>query len=102
MNLLIPGKFGLKNEKYSQCYEIWHSGQVKFFNHKYDIWNCGSWPEIKSLGRFGLKIEMCMILIKFGNQNKSNMLIMDILIGIYDLDRNLEICEIWSQDWNVL
>ena len=21
--------------------------------------NCGSWPEIKSLGKFGLKIKMC-------------------------------------------
>ena len=30
------------------------------------------------------------------------MLIMDMLIEIYDLDRNLEICEILSQDWNVL
>ena len=71
-------------------------------NHKHDIWNCGSWPEIKNLGRFGLKIAMCLIFMKFSTQNKSNMLIMSILIGIDDLDPKLQICEIWSQNWNVL
>ena len=30
-----------------------------FVNHKYDIWNWVSWPELKNLGRFGLKIAMC-------------------------------------------
>ena len=34
-----------------KCYEIWHSEQVKFVNHKYNIWNCGSWLEIKNLGQ---------------------------------------------------
>ena len=38
--------------------------------------------DLDSLGRFGLKIAMCLIFIKFGNQNKSNMLIMNILLGI--------------------
>ena len=37
MNLLISGKFGPKNEIYSQRYEIWHLEQVKFINLKYDI-----------------------------------------------------------------
>ena len=37
MNLLISGKFGTKNEIYSQRYEIWHLEQVKFINLKYDI-----------------------------------------------------------------
>ena len=45
---------------------------------------------------------MCLIFMKFVNQNKSNMLIMDILIGIDDLDRKLDVWEIWSQNWNVL
>ena len=40
MNPLIPGNFGPKNEIYSQCYDIWHSGQVKFVNHKYDRRYC--------------------------------------------------------------
>ena len=40
--------------------------------------------------------------MKFGAHNKSNMLIMNILIGIDDLDPKLQICEIWSQNWNVL
>ena len=40
MNPLIPGNFGPKNEIYSQCYEIWHSGQVKFVNYKYDRRYC--------------------------------------------------------------
>ena len=26
--------------------------------------NCGSWPEIKNLGRFGLKIAMCANFIE--------------------------------------
>ena len=71
------------------------SEQVKFVNH--DAWNCDSWPEIKYLGIFGLKIAMCLIFMKFGTQNKSNMLIMNVLIGINDLDLKLQICEIWSQ-----
>ena len=63
------------------------TGQVR--NHKYDIWNCESWPEIKNLGRFGLKTAMCPIFNKFGTRNKSNMLIINILIGIDDLDPKL-------------
>ena len=37
INHLIPGKFAPKKDMYFQCHEIWHSGQVKFVNHKYDI-----------------------------------------------------------------
>ena len=37
---------------------------------------------------------MCLIFIKFGIQNKSNMLILNILIGIDDLDPKLQICKI--------
>ena len=65
----------------------------QFVNHKYDIWNFGSWPKIKNFGRFGLKIAMYPIFMKFGTQNKSNMLIMKMLIGIDDLDPKLQICE---------
>ena len=54
------------------------------------------------MGRFGLKIAMCPIFMKFGTQNKSNMLIINILIGIDDLDPKLQICEISFQNWNVL
>ena len=102
INPLSPGKFCPKNEIYFHCYEIWQSEQVKFVNHECDIWNCRSWPKIKNLGRFGLKVAMCPIFMKFGTQNKSNMLIINILIGIDDLDPKLQICEIWSQNWNVL
>ena len=87
---------------HNQCYEILQSGQIKVVNHKYNVWNCGSWPEIKNLGRFGLKVASCPIFIKFGFQNKSNMLIVSILIGSDDLDPKLQICEIWSQNWSVL
>ena len=45
---------------------------------------------------------MCPIFIKFDAQNKSNMPIINILNGIDDLDPKLQICEIWSQNWNVL
>ena len=41
---------------------------------------------MKCLGRFGLKIAMCLIFMKFDTENKSNMLVMNILIGIDDLD----------------
>ena len=78
---------------------LMHSEQVKFVNHKYDIWNCRSWPEIKYLGRSGLKLAMCLIFIKFSTQNKSKMLIMNILIGTDDLDLKLKICEIWCRNW---
>ena len=52
------------------------------------------WPEIKNLVRLGLKIAMYAIFIKFGTQNKSNMVIMNILIGIDDLDPKLQIWQI--------
>ena len=76
---------------------LWNlAEQVKFFNQSmiFEI------ADLESLGRFDLKIAMCLIFMKFGNQKKSNMLIMNILIGIDYLDRKLEICEIWSQNWN--
>ena len=41
---------------------------------------------------------MSPIFMKSSTQNKSNMLIIDILIGIDDLDPKLHICEIWSQN----
>ena len=59
-------------------------------------------PKFKYLGRFGLKIAMCLIFMKLVTQNKLNMLIMNILIGIDDLDPKLQICKIWSQNRNVL
>ena len=40
--------------------------------------------------------------MKFGTRNKSNMVIINILIGIDYLDPKLQIFEIWSQNWNVL
>ena len=42
------------------------------------------------------------MFMKFGTQNKSSMLIINILIGINGLDPQLQICEICSQNWNVL
>ena len=35
--------------------------------------------------------------MKFGTQNKLNMLVINTLIEIDDLDQKLQICEIWSQ-----
>ena len=46
-------------------------------------------PDLESLERFGLKIAMCLIFMKFENQNKSNILIMNILIGMDYLDPKL-------------
>ena len=64
---------------FSMLWNLALQEQAKFVNHKYDIWNCGSWPEIKSFGRFGLKIAMCLIFMKFGNQSQSNMLIYEYI-----------------------
>ena len=64
--------------------------------------NCGSWLEIKNLGRFGLKIAMYLIFMKCGTRDKLNMLIINILTGIDDLDPKLQICKMWSPNWNVL
>ena len=36
---------------------------------------------------------MCLIFMKFGTQDKSNMLITNILIVIDDIDKKLQICE---------
>ena len=41
---------------------------------------------------------MCPIFMKFGTQNKLNMLIIKILTGIDDLDLKLQICKIWLQN----
>ena len=54
--------------------------------------------DLECLGRFGLKIVMYLIFIKFGTRNKLNMLLMNILIGIDYLDQKLEICETWFQN----
>ena len=69
--------------------EVWHPEQVKFVNHRYDIWSWRSWPEIKNLARLRLKIVMYPIFMKSCTQNKSNMLIMNILTGIDDFDQIL-------------
>ena len=68
----------------------------------YDIWNGGSWPKTKDLGRFGSKIAMSSISMQLDTQNQFNMLIINILIGIDLLDQKLQICKIWSQKWKVL
>ena len=57
-----------------QYYEIWKSEQVKFVNHRYDIWHCRSWAKIKDLGRFGLKIAMCQVFMKFEQSNNSEQI----------------------------
>ena len=80
------------------------SEQIKFVNHKYDILNCGSWPEIKNLGRFGLKIAMCPIFMKFGTQYKSIMLIMNLMIWPKIIDSGkfgpkIEICSNFHEIW---
>ena len=39
------------------------------------------------------------MFMKFGTQNKSNMLIINILIGNNDLDPKLQIYVFWSQNY---
>ena len=45
---------------------------------------------------------MRLIFMKLGPQNKLDMVIINIVIGIDDLDPKLQICEILSQNWSVL
>ena len=52
------------------------------------------WNLAITAGKFGLKIAMFPIFTNFSTQNKLNMLIINILIGIDDLDPNLQICNI--------
>ena len=47
-------------------------------------------PKLKICGRFGFKIAMCPIFMKFCTQNKSNMLIMNIGLETDDLDHKLQ------------
>ena len=65
---------------------------------------------MKNLGRFGLRIAICPIFMKFGTQNKLNMLIMNMLIGIDDLDQNYkfvkfgpktEMCSNFYEIWHL-
>ena len=39
--------------------------------------------------------------MKFGTQDKSKMLISNILIRIQDLDPKMKICKIWPRNWNM-
>ena len=57
--------------------------------------------DLESLDRFSLKIAICLIFMKFGNYKKSNMLIMNILIGIDYHDWKLEICELYSNFYKI-
>ena len=83
-------------------------------------WNWWPWPKITNLQNLVQKLKYVPIFLKFGTQNKSNMLITDIVTGIDDLEQNykfpkfgpkaeicsnffeiwhsakLPICEIWS------
>ena len=53
----------------------------RFVNHKYNF-EAADLDSKLYLGRFGLKNAMCLIFMKFGTQNKLNILIMNMLIGI--------------------
>ena len=87
-------KFVPKSEICSQYYKIWQSKQVKFVIHKHDIWNYGPWREIKNFGIFGLSIAMYPIFIEFGTHNKSNMLVMNIILAsVYSA------CVIINPEW---
>ena len=50
----------------------------------------------RDLGRFGLKIAIRLILMKFDTQNKLSMLIMNVLIGVDGLDLKLKIYKIYE------
>ena len=53
-------------------------------------------PKLKTWVDLVSKLQ-CLIFMKFGTQNKLNILSMNILIGIDDLDPKLQICKILSQ-----
>ena len=54
------------------------------------------------MDRFGLKVVMYPTFMKFGTQNKSNVLVIKILIGIAKFGPKIEMCsnfhEIGTQD----
>ena len=64
---------------------LWNAISSLIINMIFEI------ADLESLDRFSLKIAICLIFMKFGNYKKSNMLIMNILIGIDYHDWKLEI-----------
>ena len=60
-------------------------------------------PKLKAWADLVSKLQICMIFMKFGTQNKLNMLIMNIVLGIDNLGPKLyRFRQILSQHWNLL
>ena len=72
------GRFGLKIAICSNFYEMWHLVQIEYADYEYGTWNWWSWPTLLDLGKFGPNTEICT---KFGTHNKSDILIMDIVLA---------------------
>ena len=71
------GKFDLKIAMCSSFYKIWHLVRIEHGNYEYGTWNWLSWPKIIDLGKFVLTHTFAPIFMKFGTNNKWNMLIMN-------------------------
>ena len=71
--------------------------QVSFETRKRSFMSFSIYMTV-SLSRLDLRIGMCQIFIKVVTSNKSNILIMNKLITIYNFDPKLKICEIWPQN----
>ena len=52
--------------------------QMEHANYEYSTWNWWSWLKITNLVP---KLKFSLIFIKFGTHNKSNMLIMNIILA---------------------
>ena len=57
---------------------MWHLVQIEYADYEYGTWNWWSWPTLLDLGKFGPNTEICT---KFGTHNKSDILIMDIVLA---------------------
>ena len=61
-------------------YEIRHLVQIEHANYEYSTSNWWSWTKIIDSRKFGRNTEICSDFMKFGTHNKSNMLIMNIIL----------------------
>ena len=66
---------------YSNFYEIWHLEQIEHADYEYKTWNWLSWRKIIDSGKFGPSKVVHPFFMKFGAQNRSSMLIMNIILA---------------------
>ena len=76
------GRYGLKIAMCFNFNENWRWVQIEQANYVYGIWNWWSRPKIIDLGKFVPTLKFAPIFMKFGTNNKCNMLILDMMLAM--------------------